>query len=92
MYKSMNINLNSKTESQNPEEELVFTLKNMNFNVRHDLEKIDESIEIVWIKVQGRNKNTPVLISVVYQPSSNDTENLLWLEKFERILTETYIK
>ena len=66
--------------------------EHMNFNVRHGLWKIDESIEILWIKVQGRNKNTAVLIGVVYQPSSNETEKLIWLEKFERILTEIYLE
>ena len=40
----------------------------------------------------SRFKNTPVLIRAVYQPSSNETEKLIWLEKFERILTEIYIK
>ena len=37
--------------------------EHMNFNNRHDLRKIDESIEILWTEVQGRNKNTPVLSS-----------------------------
>ena len=64
----------------------------MSFIVRHDLEKIDESIEILWIEVQGKNKSTPVLIGAVYQPCSNETEKLIWLEKFERILTEIYVK
>ena len=53
---------------------------------------MDESIEILWIEVQGRNKNIPVLIGVVYQPNSNETEKLIWLEKFERILTEINIE
>ena len=66
--------------------------EHMSFNVRHDLEKIDESIEILWIEVQGRNKNTPVLISVVYQPCLNESEKLIWLKKFEQISTEIYIK
>ena len=42
--------------------------------------------------MQGRNKNTPVLIGVVYEPSSNETEKLIWLETNERVLTEIYIK
>ena len=63
----------------------------MGFNVRYDLGKIGELIEIFWIELHGRNKNTPVFIGVVYQPSSNETEKLIWLEKFERILTEIYI-
>ena len=70
----------------------LYIKENMSFNVRHDLEKIDESIEILWIEVQGWNKNTPVLTDAVYQLSSNETEKLIWLEKFERILPEIYIK
>ena len=64
----------------------------MSFNVLHYLAKIGESIEILWIEVQGRNKNPLVLISAVYKPSSNETEKRIWLENFERILTEIYIK
>ena len=41
---------------------------------------------------RGRNKNTPFLIGVVYQPGSNETEKLVWLEKFEHILSEVYTK
>ena len=47
---------------------------------------------IRWTEDQDRSKNTPVLVGVVYQKSSNETEKLIWLEKFERILTEIYIK
>ena len=70
----------------------MYIKEHINFNVRQDLGKIDETAEILWIEVQGRNKNTPVLIGVVYEPSSNEPKKLIWLEKFERILTEIYIK
>ena len=53
----------------------------MNFNVRQDLGKIDETIEILWIEFQGRNKNTLVLIGVGYEPSSNETEKRIWPER-----------
>ena len=33
--------------------------EHMSFKVRNDLGKIDESIEILWIELRGRNKNTP---------------------------------
>ena len=62
------------------------------FKVRHFLGKIDESIELIWIELRGRNKNMPFLIGVVYQPSSNESEKLVWLEKFEHILSEVYTK
>ena len=59
--------------------------EHMNFNVRQDLRKIDESIEILWTEVQRRNENTPVLSSkflvhrflVSFEPSSNETEKLI---------------
>ena len=66
--------------------------EHMQFEVRHDLGKNDESIEILWIELRGRNKNTPFLTGAVYQPSSNETEKLVWLEKFEHFLREVYTK
>ena len=66
--------------------------EHMSVKVRQDLGKIDESIETLWIELRGRNKNTPFLTGVVYQPSSNETEKLVWLEKFEHILSEVYTK
>ena len=67
MYKSMVTNLNSKIESGVGD---GFYIKEyLDFNVRHSLGKINESIEILWIEFQDRNKNTSVLIGVVFQPS-----------------------
>ena len=81
-----------KVKSPKLEEVLVSTSKNMSFKVPHDLGKIDESIEILWIELRGRNKNIPFLNGVVYQSSSNETEKLVCLEKFEHILSEVYTK
>ena len=64
----------------------------ISFKVRHDLGKIDESIESLWIELRGRNKNTPFLIGVVCKPCSNETEKLVSLEKFEHILSEVFTK
>ena len=69
-----------------------YVKEHMSFKVCHDLGKIDESIKILWVKLRGRNKNTPFLTGVGYQPSSNETEKLVWLEKFEHILSEVYTK
>ena len=38
----------------------------VSFYIRHDYGKIYEPIEIIWIEIQGRNKNSPVFIVVVY--------------------------
>ena len=62
------------------------------FKVHHDLGKTDKSIEILRIELRSKNKNTPFLTGVVYQPTSNETEKVVWLEKFEHILGEVYTK
>ena len=69
-----------------------FYIKHRSFKVRQDLGKTDKSIEILWIELRSKNKNTPFLTGVVYQPSSNETEKVVWLEKFEHILSEVYTK
>ena len=84
MYKSMFINLNSKYRESKLGGGVGFYIKeHMTFSLWEDLGKTDELTEIIWIKVQGRNKNTLVFIWVVYQPSSNDTEKLIWLSLSE---------
>ena len=70
----MVVNLNLKIESQNLEAELVSTL--YEFYLRHHLGKTNELIEILWIEVQGRNKNTPVLIGVVINQVLMELKNL----------------
>ena len=51
MYKSMVMNLNSKLKSKLREGLGFYIEEHMNFNVRYDLGKTDESIEILWFEV-----------------------------------------
>ena len=61
-------------------------------NERKDIGKIDTSIENLWIEVKGRNKNTPYLVGVLYQPSSIEAEKLTWLDKFDSLLNKISLK
>ena len=92
MYKSIVINLNSKIESKSGGVVGFYIKEHMNFNVRHDLGKIDETIEILWVEVQGRNRNTPVLVGQYMKQVQMKLKNLFGLKKFDRILTEIYLK
>ena len=60
--------------------------------VRHDLSKRYNNLEILFFETGGRNKNKPSLISVAYQPSSNEIEKLEWLENFGNLLADVYLK
>ena len=66
-----------KNRERKTEGGVGFYLKeHMSFKVYEGFGKIDESIENLWIELHGRNKNTPFLTRVVYQPTPNETENL----------------
>ena len=47
-------------------------------------------MEVLLIEICGRNKSSPTLICIAYQPSSIEAEKLEWLEKFEAFMTDIY--
>ena len=49
-------------------------------------------MEVMIIEFDGRNKNTPYLVAVAYQPSPYESDKLLWLENFETLLCEVTTK
>ena len=53
---------------------------------------MDNSIETIWIEVRRKNKNSVFLIGAFYQPSCDEKEKQCWLEKFDRLITEVYVK
>ena len=53
-------------------------------SVRTDLTLNHTDLEILLVKIRGRNSNTPTLVCAVYQPSSIEIEKLEWLEKMEQ--------
>lgn len=69
-----------------------FVRKGISAIERKDLGKLDESIEHLWIKVLGRNKNSPYLVAVFYQPTPTESDKQDWLEQFDTLLSTIYVK
>ena len=44
------------------------------------------------MELHGRNKNTPYLVAVAYQPSPYESDKLLWLGNFKTLLSEVTTK
>ena len=65
---------------------------NISFKTRNDLTKNIVSMEVTFIELHGQSKNTPYLVAVAYQPSPYESDKLLWLENFERLLSEVTTK
>jgi len=60
--------------------------ENLDYKLRQDLGKHESSIEQQWIEVKGKNKNSPYLVGVFYQPSQVENLKNDWLDKFENDL------
>ena len=55
--------------------------------VHHDLNKTDESIKYLWIECKGNNCNESYLVAALHQPSSDEKEKLIWIEKLDTVLS-----
>ena len=65
---------------------------NIPFKTRNDLTKNIVNMELTFTELSGRNKNTPYLVAVAYQPISYESNKLLWLENFKTLLSEVTTK
>ena len=54
----------------------IYVRDTIEFKVRNDILKLDESIEHLWVEIQGRKKNSACLIDVFYQPNSENNKKL----------------
>ena len=70
----------------------VYIKGSITYKKRQDLSKGHDNLEILFVEIGGRNKNTPSLICVAYEPSSNEIEKLECLENFENLLADVYLK
>ena len=57
------------------------------YKIRNDIISLDDSLEHLWVKVKGKNKNSPYLAGDVYQPSSENAKKIEWIEKIDAVLS-----
>ena len=55
--------------------------------MRSDISILDDSIEYLWVEIQGRKNYSACLIGVFYQPSSENNKKLEWIEKLDSVLS-----
>ena len=48
---------------------------------------LDDSLGHLWVEVRGKNKKSPYLIGIVYQPSSENAKKVEWIEKIDAVLS-----
>jgi len=64
----------------------IYIKETINFKIRNDIVKIDETIEHTWIEIASKSTKSDYLVGVFYQPSSEDTKKQEWIEKLDSIL------
>ena len=57
------------------------------YKIRNDIISLDDSLEHLWVEVRGKNKKSPNLIGVAYQPSSENAKKIEWIEKIDAVLS-----
>ena len=57
------------------------------YKIRNDIISLDDSLEHLRVEVKGKNKKTPYLIGIVYQPSSENAKKIEWIEKIDAVLS-----
>ena len=62
------------------------------FKTCNDLTKNIVNMELTFIELHDGNKNTQYLVAVAYQPSSYESDKLLWLQNFETLLSQVITK
>ena len=65
----------------------LYIKDSIEYKVGHNLNKINESIEHLWIKCKGNNCNKSHLVAAFYQPSSDGKEKLIWIGKLDTLLS-----
>ena len=61
----------------------LYIKDSIEYKVRHDLNKIDESIKYLWIECKRIKCSKSYLVAALYQASSDKKEKLIWIEKLD---------
>ena len=70
----------------------VYVKDHIKFKRRSDIEKIDETIEHMWLEIPGKNKYSTFLLGVLYQPKTDAASKEIWLNKLEHLLSNIIIR
>ena len=65
----------------------LYIKNSIEYKVHHDFNEIDECIKLLWIECKGKKCNKSYLVAALYQPSSDEKEKLIWIEKLDMLLS-----
>lgn len=69
-----------------------YVKESLTYKVRKDLQRIDTTLEHLWLEFKGRNKNNSYLVGVMYQPSPRTGDKDIWLGKLDHLLSQISTK
>ena len=65
----------------------VYIKNSINFKCRTDIEKIEPDLEQIWVEISGRNKNSKLLLGVMYR-SNRIQDFQTWIDKSENVISQ----
>ena len=63
----------------------VYIKDYITYKIRNDIISLNDSLEHLWVELKGKNKKSPNLIGVVYQPPEN-AKKIEWSEIIDAVL------
>ena len=64
----------------------VYIKDYITYKIRNDIISLNDSLEHLWVELKGKNKKSPNLIGVVYQPPEN-AKKIEWSETIDAVLS-----
>ena len=58
------------------------------YKERKDIQKLETTIEHIWIEIAGKNRNNKLLLGTFYQPDSDTASKTVWIDKLESLLSK----
>ena len=65
----------------------VYIKDYITYKIRNDISSLNDSLEHLGVELKGRNKKSPNLIGVVYQPPSENAKKIEWSEIIDAVLS-----
>ena len=66
----------------------IYVKESIKHHIRKDVMDFDTNLEHLWIEFHGINRNSNILVCVIYQPIFTSQEKELWLERVDNVLSK----
>ena len=64
----------------------LFIKEDLKYKIRRDISNIEPDLEQLWVELTFKNKNSLILLGVLYQDNFDSTSKTIWLQKLDTVI------